>query len=117
MTSYLIITLAYFVALGPLTSVFLLFKAYRQGLYGSSYVWILAGPLMNPNWIDLVDKSSLGCTFEEFLKAAKGHFALNYDQIDSANPVTIANQVIVNYVNSPMLNVYFLATVLDQKRF
>ena len=82
------------VILNTMIIVFLTFQAYRQGLYGSRYVWILNGPVFNISRAKLRDFDSLfSCTFEEFLEVTTGIFTLNYDMIDSDDSVTVSNFV------------------------
>ena len=35
----------------------------------------------------------MDCSFEEFLTATDGHFTLNYEKLDSQNPLTVADKV------------------------
>ena len=40
-----------------------------------------------------MDREALDCSFEEFLTATNGHFTLNYEKLDTQNPVTVADKV------------------------
>ena len=77
-------------------AAYLYFQAYKQGLYGSNHVWILAGPIVYENWIGRnkdADASVMGCTYDQLIEATNGHFTLNYARIDAQNPKTISDQV------------------------
>ena len=71
-------------------------QAYKQGIYGSNYVWILIGPLITPGFRvhgpgDWVDNS--GCTVGQVMEASNGYLTLNYDSLDAQNGVTINGKV------------------------
>ena len=70
-----------------------MFQAYKQGLYGRYYVWVLAGPIMPTHWVQKVDFTKEECTYEQYLMVAEGHFTLNYVEIDYHDENTIANLV------------------------
>lgn len=70
-------------------------QAYKQGIYGSSHVWILAGPSMYDNWIKNAKMEDLDCTKDQVIEASNGHFTLDYRKISKSSQVTIAGKVIV----------------------
>ena len=77
-------------------------QAYKQGMYGSNYVWILTGPLVKPKLSshgpeDWADYS--GCTVEQVTEASNGYLSLNYDKLDAQNGVTVNDKVSFSVVN------------------
>ncbi|KAL3841859.1 hypothetical protein ACJMK2_019956 [Sinanodonta woodiana] len=68
-------------------------KAYRQGLYGSKYVWILTGSSMYHNWINSSPEDSLPCPLRQLIEAAWGHFLITNMNISPEEKVTISGMV------------------------
>lgn len=69
---------------------FQLFQAYKQELYGSSYVWILSAPTLHTGWLS---PEGTTCTMEELLMAAEGHFTLNNLLMSLSEEPTITGKV------------------------
>ncbi|XP_060581360.1 gamma-aminobutyric acid type B receptor subunit 2-like [Ruditapes philippinarum] len=65
-------------------------EAYKQGMYGNSYVWILSGPNMYKDW---TNKASLtDCTEAELVTASDGYFTLDYHPIGQTEVTTVNGQ-------------------------
>ncbi|XP_052762188.1 gamma-aminobutyric acid type B receptor subunit 1-like [Mya arenaria] len=60
-------------------------EAYKQGMYGPSYVWILSGTTLHPGWIEATED----CTLEQMQTALYGHFALHNLDVGYSNETTI----------------------------
>ena len=73
--------------------VYKILQAYKQGLLGKHFVWILPGPGLHQGWMSRIDFSKLDCTHEQFLEATDGHITLNYDRFDTRNITTISGSV------------------------
>eukprot|EP00057_Strongylocentrotus_purpuratus_P002782 XP_003725244.1 PREDICTED: gamma-aminobutyric acid type B receptor subunit 1 [Strongylocentrotus purpuratus] len=50
-------------------------EAYKRGLYGAKYVWLLVGWYMRDWW--LVEDDRIDCTPEELTEAVEGYFAVD----------------------------------------
>ncbi|KAK3593976.1 hypothetical protein CHS0354_040715 [Potamilus streckersoni] len=70
-----------------------MFQAYRQGLYGSKYAWILTGSSMYRNWINSIPEGSSPCPLRQLMKAAWGHFLISNMNISPEEKVTISGMV------------------------
>ncbi|XP_045177177.2 gamma-aminobutyric acid type B receptor subunit 2-like [Mercenaria mercenaria] len=66
-------------------------EAYKQGMYGDSYVWILSGPNMYKNWTNKAGKTD--CTAAELVSASDGYFTLDYQPTGQSNVTTINGQM------------------------
>ncbi|XP_052762191.1 gamma-aminobutyric acid type B receptor subunit 2-like [Mya arenaria] len=65
--------------------------AYKQGLYGPSYVWILFGTILQTyanGWM----KATKDCTLEQIKTAANGHFSLHNLNVGYSNETTISGK-------------------------
>lgn len=51
-------------------------EAYRLGMYGAKFVWILLGYMAKDWW--LVNDSSITCSSQQLLKASEGHLATDF---------------------------------------
>lgn len=82
------------------------FQAYKKGLYGSSYVWILAAPTLHQGWLTPEDTD---CTMEELLQATEGYFTLHNLIMSTSEEPTITGKV-SRLSSSPTL-----AYIIDEK--
>lgn len=77
----------------------LILQAYRQGMYGHKYVWILPGAAMYTSWTGSgLDDSELPCTKEQILEAARGYITLDHALIGETDHQTISGRVCINSV-------------------
>lgn len=72
-------------------------EMYKQGLYGSSYVWFFIG-WYEDNWYEAnLSQEKIECTREQMKEAAEGHLtteALNWNQ---DNQKTISGMVLQSF--------------------
>ena len=75
----------------PLLSLLFVFQAYKSGMYGSSYVWILPG-WYEKQWWGTRD-ADLDCTPEQ-IKEAAGHYIAVTEGTRSTDPgLTVSGEV------------------------
>lgn len=74
---------------------FYVVQAYRIGMYGPGYVWMLSGPTLYGRDITqgFFNSELIGCTKEELTKASDGHFVLDYSLISKDDTTTISGKV------------------------
>lgn len=65
------------------------FQAYKQGLYGPSYVWILTGSTLQGGWI----RETQGCSLEQVQAATNGHLVLLSQEASQSRYATISGRV------------------------
>ncbi|KAJ8299112.1 hypothetical protein KUTeg_023172, partial [Tegillarca granosa] len=63
------------------TAPYVFCEAYKQGLYGRKFVWILPGAAMYLNWISTLNEDEIPCSKTELLEATKGHFTLSIKRL------------------------------------
>ena len=68
-------------------------QAYKQGMYGSRYVWVLPGPSFLPGWVSKLDYQTLDCTYQEMIEASDWFIMLDYDRFDSRDIITVSGSV------------------------
>ena len=68
-------------------------QAYKQGMYGSRYVWVLPGPSFLPGWVSRLDYQTLDCTYQEMIEASDWFIMLDYDRFDSRDIITVSGSV------------------------
>ncbi|CAL1535774.1 unnamed protein product, partial [Lymnaea stagnalis] len=65
------------------TAPYIFCQAYKHGLYGKSYQWILTGPSMYDNWIRSFftavsqNKSKIDCTRDEIVEASRNYLVVD----------------------------------------
>ncbi|XP_033636721.1 gamma-aminobutyric acid type B receptor subunit 1-like [Asterias rubens] len=75
-------------------------EAYKQGLYGPRYVWILRGVgYFSPGWVTLEDPL-VSCTAEEMIKATEGVIITNWQFIPAAQEVSITGRTPSDFVEA-----------------
>ncbi|XP_060075051.1 gamma-aminobutyric acid type B receptor subunit 2-like [Ylistrum balloti] len=73
-------------------------EAYKQGMYGSKYVWILSGTSMYTFWTDSrLDGTGTRCTREQILEAARGYITLDHESMGEADQQTISGRSVAEY--------------------
>ena len=73
-------------------------QAYKAGLTGKNYVWILMSWAAIPGWPDMLDPvwgtpPDSTCTTEELHRAAEGYIALDQRYISDSPEKTISGMV------------------------
>ncbi|KAL5006196.1 hypothetical protein ScPMuIL_015002 [Solemya velum] len=73
-------------------------EAYKQGLYGKKYLWILSGSQMYDNWI-ASSPDNLPCTKEELYTATKGYLTLEHTILSRSDKPTISGRTPKEFVD------------------
>ncbi|KAJ8298675.1 hypothetical protein KUTeg_022735 [Tegillarca granosa] len=84
------------------TAPYVFCEAYKQGLYGRKFVWILPGAAMYLNWISTLNEDEIPCSKTELLEATKGHFTLSIKRLMDHGNATFSGktpQEYSDYVN------------------
>ena len=84
-------------------------QAYRSGLYGARYAWLIPG-WYNKDWWKLrSEEESLACTETEMNDAVQGYIACDSVRISPDNIVTVSGQVIILFPSlTTTLSVHFV---------
>ena len=75
-------------------------KAFKQGIYGEHYMWLLLDWFDNKQWW-LVKDEKVDCTQEQMNQAAEGYFSIESARIVSNNKTTISGMVSHTFVKLP----------------
>ncbi|ESO95453.1 hypothetical protein LOTGIDRAFT_160603 [Lottia gigantea] len=65
-------------------------EAYKQGLYGSKYVWLLGGSSMYPDWLEFEDTGKYPCKKYQIEEAARGYITIDHRRLSSSTGVTFS---------------------------
>ena len=80
-------------------------KAFKEGMYGEHYVWILLDWYDNKQWW-LINDNQVDCTPEQMDKAVKGYFSIESARIVSSNAPTLSG-LVSHYVGKTMVISHF----------
>ncbi|XP_068722865.1 gamma-aminobutyric acid type B receptor subunit 1-like isoform X2 [Montipora capricornis] len=71
-------------------------EAYRLGMYGAKYVWILLG-YMDEGWW-LVNDSSVSCSSQQLLTAMDGHLATDYLWTTKSDAAIVSGKTVRDFL-------------------
>ena len=68
-------------------------QAYKSGLYGARYAWLIPGWYSNDWWTKHIEKESLECTGQQMNETAKSYISCDVVRMSPENIVTASGQV------------------------